>query len=97
MGKQADEPLDVDYEGLSDYLHMNHSAYMVVNGKTYYLTDVNDYYWRAQDTTTLNEKNHYIDASDLVPTVSEFLSLPFIDGKNIEQVFGQSSFYGSLK
>ena len=44
---------------------------------------MNDRYWRAQDTAKLNEKGHYVDASELVPTVSEFLTLPFIDGKSV--------------
>ncbi len=97
MGRQADEPLDINYEELSDYLHASHSAYMAIDGRTYYLTDVNDHFWRAQDTATRNEKGHYVDASDVVPTVSEFLGLSFIDGKTIEQVFGQAVFYASLK
>ena len=45
----------------------------------------------------LNEKGHYVDASELVPTVSEFLTLPFIDGKSVTDVFDQAVFYASEK
>ena len=68
-----------------------------IGSETYYLTDVNDRYWRAQDTAKLNEKGHYVDASELVPTVSEFLTLPFIDGKSVTDVFDQAVFYASEK
>lgn len=97
MGTKASEALDVSFEELPTYLHSKHSVYMEVDGKAYYLTDVNDRYWRAQDTETLNEKGHYVDASELVPTVSEFLTLPFADGKSITDVFDQATFYASEK
>ena len=51
----------------------------------------------GQDTAKLNEKGHYVDASELVPTVSEFLTLPFIDGKSVTDVFDQAVFYASEK
>lgn len=95
MGKQADEALDINYEDLADYLHKNHSVYMKVGEKTYYLTDVNFQAWRAQDTSHLNPKGHYTDCSDLVETVGEFLSLPFVDGKRIEEVADEATFYAS--
>lgn len=97
MGTKASEALDVSFEELPTYLHSKHSVYMEVDGATYYLTDVNDRYWRAQDTETLNEKGHYVDASELVPTVSEFLALPFAGGKSITDVFDQATFYASEK
>lgn len=97
MGTKAAEALDVSFDELPTYLHANHSVYMEVDGITYYLTDVNDRYWRAQDTTTLNEKGHYIDTSELVPTVSEFITLPFVNGKSITEVFDQATFYTSNK
>ena len=97
MGMKADTALDISFDELSTYMRTKHSVYMDVNGASYYLTDVNEHYWRAQDTTQLNEKNHYIDASELVPTVNEFLSLPFLDGKTIEEVFDQATFYASEK
>lgn len=97
MGTKASEALDVSFEELPTYLHAKHSVYMEVDGKSYYLTDVNDRYWRAQDTDALNEKGHYVDASELVPTVSEFLALPFAEGKSIADVFDQATFYASVK
>ena len=57
----------------------------------------NDIYWRAQRTDQLNEKRHYIDASELVPTVSEFMDLPFLDGKSLTDLFPDAVFYASVK
>ena len=98
MGMKADEKLDISIDDLRTYLHANHSVYMDVNGASYYLTDANDRYWRVQDTSKLNEKEHYTDCSDLVPTLSEFLDLPFgEEGKSINQLFEDADFYASLK
>ncbi|MEA5018840.1 MAG: CDP-alcohol phosphatidyltransferase [Gordonibacter sp.] len=97
MGTKAAEPLDVSFDELPNYLHAKHSVYMEVGSKTYYLTDVNDRYWRAQDTARLNEKGHYLDASELVSTVSEFMTLPFVNGKSITEVFDEATFYASEK
>ena len=59
---------------------------MKVGSDVYYLTDVNYEAWRAQDTSRRNSKNHFVDCSELVSTVSEFLSLPFIhDGQRVHQ------------
>ena len=96
MGKRATEPLDIDYEGLVEYLHYNHSVYLRVDDKLYYLTDVNYEAWRAQDTSHRNHKNHYIDCSPLVPTLDEFLAIPFIHGKTIKEEFDHCTFYASL-
>ena len=97
MGTKAAEALDVSYDGLPTYLHANHSVYMEVDGATYYLTDVNDRYWRVQDTSQKNEKGHYVDCSELVPTNSEFLELPFAGGESIKDVFDRATFYASEK
>lgn len=97
MGAKAAEALDVSFEELPTYLHANHSVYMDVDGETYYLTDVNDRYWRVQRTDELNEKGHYVDASELVPTISEFLSLPFKDGQSVQDLFGRATFFASEK
>lgn len=97
MGVKADEVLEITYEDLPTYLHANHSVYIDVNGDLYYLTDVNDRYWRVQDTTQKNEKGHYVDCSPLVPTISEFLELPFREGKSIKDVFEEAVFYASVK
>lgn len=97
MGVKSEEVLDIDYEGLQPYLHANHSVYMDYDAHSYYLTDVNDRYWRVQDTEELNEKGHYVDCSPLVSTISEFLELPFVEGKCIKDVFDDSVFYASVK
>lgn len=97
MGKRASEALDINYDQLTDYLHSHHSVYMKIDSKVYYLTDVNYEAWRAQDTSQRNEKGHYIDCSDLVDTVDEFLALPFVGGKTIKDVFDGATFYASIK
>ena len=96
MGKKAAEALKISYPELDEYLHINHSVYMRFGSKVYYITDANENYWRAQDTSIRNHKNHFVDCSDLVPTVGEFLSLRFANGHTIEEVFDQCTFYASL-
>ena len=97
MGKRASEALDINYDQLADYLHSHHSVYIKIDSKVYYLTDVNYEAWRAQDTSQRNEKGHYIDCSDLVNTVDEFLALPFVGGKTIKDVFDGATFYAAIK
>ena len=97
MGKKAVEELKISLEELPNYLRTNHAVYVEVNGDTYYLTDANDIYWRAQDTNTLNEKAHYVDCSDMVPTVSEFMDLPIIDGKTLTELYPSATFYASVR
>ena len=97
MGNKAAEALDVTLDDLKPYLHAHHSVYMEVDGDTYYLTDVNDRYWRVQRTDELNEKGHYVDASELVPTLSEFLDLPFKDGESVSDLFDRATFFASEK
>ncbi len=97
MGVKSDEALEIPYEDFKMYLHANHAVYMDVEGKLYYLTDVNDRYWRVQDTTQLNEKGHYVDCSELVPTISEFLELPFLDGRSVKDLYDEATFYASVK
>lgn len=96
MGVKAEEPIVIDFEDLPNYLRAKHSIYMDLGEKLLYLTDANDIYWRAQDTDTYNEKGHYIDCSDLVPTVSEFMDLPVWKGKSIKQLFSITRFYDSI-
>ena len=95
MGKKKSEELDVTLEELRQYLYANHSVYMQVGDITYYITDDYGSYWRAQDTNNLNEKGHFIDTSELVPTLAEFLELPFIDDKSITDVFDEATFYAN--
>lgn len=95
MGKMASEPLEIDYEGMVEYLHYHSSVYMRVDDKLYYLTDCNFEAWRAQDTAHRNHKGHYIDCSPLVPTVDEFLAIPFHHGMTIKENFDHATFYAS--
>ena len=97
MGLKAVDALEISFEDLPMYLRSNHSAYVEVGGATYYLTDVNDHQWRAQDTTRKNDKDHYVDCSELVPTVTEFLEVPFHEGKSLTEVFPEATFYASEK
>lgn len=97
MGTKAVDALEISFEDMPMYLRAKHSVYMDVNGASYYLTDVNDRYWRAQDTSQKNEKGHYVDCSELVPTVGEFLDIPFVDGKSLKEVFDDAIFYASEK
>lgn len=98
MGAKSPEKLELSKDELRNYLHANHSVYMDVEGASYYLSDVNDRYWRVQDTAQLNEKGHYVDCSELVPTLSEFLDLPFGEaGKSVNELFDGATFYASVK
>ena len=96
MGKKAQEVLKISYPELDEYLHIHHSVYMRFGNKVYYITDANENYWRAQDTSIRNHKNHFVDCSELVPTLGEFMSLRFANGHTIEEVFDQSQFYASI-
>ena len=42
-------------------------------------------------------KEPLVDCSELVPTLDEFLALPFINGKTIKDVFAHATFYASMK
>lgn len=98
MGAKSEEKLEITLDELKTYLYANHSVYMDVEGASYYLTDVNDRYWRVQDTSKLNEKGHYVDCSELVSTLSEFLDLPFgEEGKTITSLFDEAEFFVSKK
>ena len=97
MGLKAADALEIKLDELATYLRTNHSAYMDIEGKGYYLTDVNEHAWRVQDTEQLNDKGHFTDASELVDTVSEFVALPFYDGKSISDLFDQATFFASEK
>ena len=95
MGKKDVEALEITLDELPTYLHANHAVYMEVPEGLFYLTDVNDRYWRAQDTNQFNEKGHYVDCSALVPTVTEFLELPFCEGRSVNDMFAEATFFAS--
>ena len=97
MGQKAQEPIDITIEDLATYLRTNHSVFMDLGEKSYYLTDVNDHFWRVQDTAVLNDKGHFTDVSELVDTVDQFLSIPVLDGKSILDLQPEAVFYASEK
>ena len=77
MGRQSDEALKLaDIDELIHYLMQNHSVYMQWSEVTYYLTDANDINWRAQNTNELNEKGHFVDCSELIASIREFVDCP---------------------
>ena len=97
MGKKATEELEITADELQNYLHAKHSIYMDYADATYYITDANDKYWRVQDTAQLNEKGHYVDVSELIPVLSEFLAAPTVGEASIMEVFPEATFYASFK
>lgn len=99
MGIKADEALDITFEELAAYLSREHAVYIEIgDGTLYYITDCNEHYWRVQHTDQLNDKGHYTDASELVPTVSEFVDLKFGPRElTLREVFPESKFYASVK
>lgn len=97
MGQKAQDPIALKGDELATYLRANHSLYMDLAGSSYYLTDVNDHYWRVQDVAQKNDKGHYVDVSEPVPTVTEFLAVPAFDGRSLAEVQDQATFYPSEK
>lgn len=97
MGVQAEEVLEVgSLDEFANYLRANTRVFMELGDKTYYLTHT-DGYWRAQDCSELNDKGHFVDCSELVPTLNELLGLTWLDGKSVEGVFADAKFYKSIQ
>lgn len=97
MGVQAEEVLEVGtFEDFANYLRAHTRVFMEVEGKAYYLTHT-DEYWRAQDCAVMNDKGHFTDCSDLVPTLDELLGLAWLDGKSVKDVFADAKFFKSIE
>lgn len=96
MGQKAEETISFSYDEFVNYLRAKTRVFMDVDGGSYYLTHT-DGYWRAQDCSKLNDKDHFTDCSELVPTLSELLGLKWLDGKSVEDVFEQAAFYESIQ
>ena len=94
MGRKAEEPLEIDFEGFQTYLRSKTRVFMDVDGDEYYITHT-DGYWRVQDCSKLNDKGRFTDCSELVATMPEVIELPFRDGKSVHDLFDQSTFYES--
>ena len=96
MGRKAEEPLEIDFEGFQTYLRSKTRVFMDVDGDEYYITHT-DGYWRVQDCSKLNDKGRFTDCSELVPTMSELVELPWHDGKSIHGLFPEATFYESIQ
>lgn len=98
MGQQAEETLDVsNYDDFSNYLRAHTRVFMELQGKTYYLTHT-DGYWRAQDCATLNDKGHFTDCSELVPTLDELLRMKWLPGElSVHDAFSDAAFFRSIQ
>ena len=94
MGRKAEEPLEIDFEGFQTYLRSKTRVFMDVDGDEYYVTHT-DGYWRVQDCSKLNGKGRFTDCSELVSTMPEVIELPFRDGKSIHDLFDEATFYES--
>ena len=96
MGRKAEEPLEIDFEGFQTYLRSKTRVFMDVDGDEYYVTHT-DGYWRVQDCSKLNDKGRFTDCSELVSTMPEVIELPFRDGKSIHDLFPDATFYESIQ
>lgn len=94
MGRKAEEPLEIDFEGFQTYLRSKTRVFMDVDGDEYYITHT-DGYWRVQDCSKLNDKGRFTDCSELVATMPEVIELPFRDGRSVHDLFDQATFYES--
>ena len=96
MGVMAEEAVEIGPDGVEGYLRANTRVFAKVGEDTYYVTHT-DGYWRVQDCAKLNEKGHFTDCSELVPTLHEVLHLPCIDGRSLADVSGEATFYESIQ
>ena len=95
MGVMAEDTVEISPDELDNYLRSNTRVFAKVGEGTYYVTHT-DGYWRVQDCGKLNEKGHFTDCSELVPTVNELLHLRCIDGKSLYDLAEEAEFYASL-
>lgn len=96
MGKMAEEAVEIGPDTLDAYLRSNTRVFAKVGEDTYYVTHT-DGYWRIQDCSNLNEKGHFTDCSDLVPTLDEVLNLPFSYGRSLLEVADEAQFFPSME
>ena len=89
------EKLEIGPDTLEGYLRSNTRVFTKVNDATYYVTHT-DGYWRVQDCANLNDKGHFTDCSELVPTLNEVMNLPVFDGKSLVDVAADAEFYASV-
>ncbi len=95
MGVMAEDSIEISPDELDGYLRAKTRLFAKVGEETYYVTHT-DGYWRVQDCGKLNDKGHFTDCSELVPTVNEVLHLPCIDGKSLYDVAPIAEFFDSI-
>jgi len=96
MGVMAEEALEIGPDGIEGYLRSHTRVFAKVDGGTYYVTHT-DGYWRVQTCDTLNDKGHFTDCSELVPTLHEVLHLPCINERSLADVAGEAQFFESIQ
>ena len=96
MGKMAEEAAEIGPDTLDAYLRSNKRVFVKADKYTYYVTHT-DGYWRIQDCGRLNDKGHFTDCSDLVPTVGEVVNLPFHNGATLLELADKAEFYPSVE
>lgn len=98
MGVKAEETVTFDnYDVFVNDLRAKTRIFMEYDGNEYYLTHT-DGYWRAQDCSKLNDKQHFTDCSELVTTLAEFLELPWLAGdKSVKDVYADARFFESIQ
>ena len=96
MGVMSEEAVEIGPDELDGYLRANTRLFAKVGEATYYVTHT-DGYWRVQDCAALNEKGHFTDCSELVPTVGEVLHLPCIGGRTLSEVAPEAEFFASVE
>lgn len=96
MGIKAEETITCDYEGFVQLLRGETRAFMDISDDEYYITHT-DGYWRIQDCHKLNDKGHFTDCSELVPTLPELMDLPWRDGKSLHDLFDEATFHVSVQ
>lgn len=96
MGRKAEEPIEIDFEGLMGHLRSTTRVFMDVDDHEYYITHT-DGYWRVQDCSKLNDKGRFTDCSELVATLPELIDLPWCDGKSVRDLFDNATFYESIQ
>lgn len=96
MGVMAEETVEIGPDALDGYLRSKTRVFAKVGEDTYYVTHT-DGYWRVQDCGKINDKGHFTDCSELVPTLNEVLHLPCIGGKSLLDIAGEAEFYESIQ
>ena len=96
MGLKAEEEISLSADELQSYLRSKSRVFMSIEGHDYYITHT-DGYWRVQDCEKLNDKGRFTDCSELASTLSEFIGLPWLDGKSTGELAESATFAASIQ